>query len=154
MATHRPTLDVLNAIEVASPCLVSWEHMHGNEHVRSCDQCQQRVYDLAEMTTADANELLGGAGSQPCVRFFRQRNGRVMTADSPAGLPGMIWRRLRRHAAWAASLFAVLFFPGCQTQGVPVRHIKPLKPQSAPIRDTLGSPDESAPPPSDPTEGR
>lgn len=136
MATHRPTLDVLNAIEVASPCAVSWEGMRGDERVRSCDQCQQRVYDLAEMTTAAANELLGSAGSQPCVRFYRGRDGQMVTADSPAGLPGMIWRRLRRHAAWAASLFAVLFFPGC-TQGLPARRIKP---QDTAAQDTLARP--------------
>lgn len=147
---HRPALDIVNTIEVISPCLVPWETMHGDERVRSCDRCQRQVFDLTEMSTAEAAAILEVAKHRPCVRFYRKRDGRIMIADGSAGLRGAIWRRLRRHIAWAASLFSFLFFPGCHTQGVPVRRIKP---HAVSVHETVTSPGESSPHPPLATEG-
>ncbi len=41
----------------------------------------------------------------------------VLTADGPACVRVRVWRGLRRRAAWAASLFAMLLLPACRTQG-------------------------------------
>jgi hypothetical protein len=107
--------------------------MEGDDRSRFCADCRQPVFDLSELTTAEAAKLLSITESPPCVRFHHGPDGRVMTADCPAGLRVAIWRRLRRRAAWGASLFAVLFLQACRaaTLGTPVRSIKG---QAAPIQ--------------------
>ena len=51
----------------------------------------------------------------------RRPDGRVLTANCPGGLRVRVWQRLRRRAAWAASLFAFLLLPACQgVQGMMV----------------------------------
>jgi hypothetical protein len=116
-----PTLDALGALTVATPCAVPWREMHGDDRSRFCGQCRKPVYDLAAMTTAEAVALLAGPGGRPCVRLYRRADGRVMTADCPVGLRDRVWRWVRQRAAWAASLFALLFLPSCKTplQGLP-----------------------------------
>jgi hypothetical protein len=126
----------LNSITIASPCQVAWEGMDGDEQIRFCARCSRQVFDLSLLSTAEVTKLLDDEGGTPCVRLHRRSDGRVMTADGPVDVRDAILRRLRRHAAWAASLFALLFFPGCRsfvTQGFPVRHIEP--PPTAPRAD-------------------
>jgi hypothetical protein len=115
------SLDVLNSVTIDAPCSAPWSAMHGDDRSRFCADCRQPVFDLSELTTAEATKLLSNAESLPCVRLYRRTDGRVMTADCPIGVRGAIWRRLRRRAAWAASLFAVLFLQACRTmtQGFP-----------------------------------
>jgi hypothetical protein len=115
MAIPLPALDALDAITIATPCDIPWGEMRGDDRFRFCGQCRRQVFDLSAMTTAEAKELLGDPGNLPCVRLYRRPDGRVMTADCPVGLRTRIWRRLRRRAAWAASLFAMLFLPACKT---------------------------------------
>ncbi len=131
MANTEPPRHVLNTIAIDSPCSVPWDSMCGDNRVRYCNQCKQQVFDLTEMTTAEATKALDEAANTPCVRFLRGRDGRVMTTDGAAVVRKRIWRRLRRRAAWAASLFSVLFLPACVTQGMPVRYVKS---QGAPVR--------------------
>ena len=114
MAIPLPTLDPLDAITIATPCTVPWREMRGDERSRFCGQCQKRVYDLSALTTAEATELLGDQGNRPCIRLYRRPDGRVLTADCPVGLSNRVWLRLQKRAAWAASLFAMLFLPACK----------------------------------------
>ena len=116
MPVPLPTLDALDSITVATPCAVPWGAMRGDDRSRSCGQCRRQVFDLSAMTTAEAVALLAAPGDQPCVRLYRRPDGRVLTADCPAGLRVRVWRGLRRRAAWAASLFGLLVLPACQTQ--------------------------------------
>ena len=60
--------------------------------------------------------------------------------------PGCDWRRLRRRAAWAASLFAVLFLQACRTatQGFPVRYIQPDTHAQHGQEDRTGQPNPPA----------
>lgn len=85
-------------LRIASPCSVSWDSMNGDERVRMCAECKQNVYDLSALTEVEASELLASKGEGgACVRFYRRRDGRVMTADCPVGK-----RRARRRLAVAA----------------------------------------------------
>jgi len=116
------TVEALN-ITIASPCPASWDRMKGDEQVRHCDQCERHVYNLSEMSAAQAVALIQEKEGRLCVRLYRRADGSVMTADCPAGLRWRIWRWLRKRRAWAAALFAMLFLPGCPIgMGMPVVH--------------------------------
>src|SRR5262245_12503241 len=108
MPVPLPTLEGPKSLAIPTPCTVPWSEMRGNYRSRFCGQCQRRVFDLTAITTAEAKELLADPAGLPCVRLYRRPDGRVLTADCPAGLRVRIWRRVRRRAAWVASLFAVL----------------------------------------------
>ena len=111
------TVNELNGATIAAPCPVSWEKMRGDDRVRFCDQCQQHVYDLSEMTTAEALELIRRNDSRLCVQLYRRADGTVLTSDCPVGFRWRLWKKLRKRMAWAASLFAMLFLPGCPVGG-------------------------------------
>ena len=115
MPIPLPTLDVLNAITIPTHCPVPWEEMEGDDRTRHCAKCNERVHDVAALTTAEAVELLSIRGKPPCLRIYRRADGRVMTADCPTGKRERVWKWLRRRSAWTASLFAVLFLSGCRT---------------------------------------
>lgn len=96
---------LLQNVRVASPCSVNWDAMPGGERVRSCAQCNHKVYNLSEMPAADAAQLLRASEGRICVRFYRRSDGTVMTKDCPVGL-----RAVRQRMARAATLaFSTLF---------------------------------------------
>jgi hypothetical protein len=124
-------LRILNGMEIETPCLVPWGEIDGTGPTRSCEICQKNVFDLIELTTAEAAQILAESDALPCVRICRAPDGEIVTADSPMGFRMRVWRALQRRSGWAASLFVVLFLPGCQTllnscfqYGTPVRTIK------------------------------
>jgi hypothetical protein len=74
---------MLERVRIATPCRARWEDMAGDDVVRHCSRCGKDVYDLASMTTSEAEALLASDGQRPCVRLRRRRDGRVVTADCP-----------------------------------------------------------------------
>src|SRR5262245_21279679 len=76
----------LDVIRVASPCDVSWDSMPGTRRVRFCPQCQQNVYNLSEMTRAQAEELVEEHEGRMCVRLYRRADGTAVTRDCSLGL--------------------------------------------------------------------
>lgn len=122
-------LQILNKIEIETPCEISWSEIRGKGPVRSCQFCRKDVLDLIEWPTAEAARILSESDSMPCVRICRGPDGGIVTADNPIGIGMRVWRRLRRRSAWAASIFAFLFLPGCSafnalfSAGSPVRSI-------------------------------
>jgi hypothetical protein len=90
-------LPLLSRIRVASPCHERWDQMSGDERVRHCASCDKDVYDLSEMTSAEAEELLANVGEAACVRLHRRADGTVITADCPIGA-----KRKRRNR-WLAA---------------------------------------------------
>lgn len=74
---------LLKRVHVASPCAESWEAMPGGDTVRACDRCQHKVYNLSEMTAAEAETLLRETEGRLCVRFYRRADGTIMTKDCP-----------------------------------------------------------------------
>jgi hypothetical protein len=95
----------LDQVTVASPCKVPWDTMVGDDRVRYCDQCAQRVYNLSEMTAAEAQSFVAQPSDRMCIRFYRRFDGTMMTKDCPVGLRAF----RRRVAMFAAGIIAVVF---------------------------------------------
>ena len=102
-ARARVTLPMLSRVKVASPCHESWDRMSGDDRVRFCGQCEKSVFDLSAMTAEQAESLLREHGASLCVRFYKRRDGTVMTSDCPTGRRDKRRRRIAA-VAMAASL--------------------------------------------------
>ncbi|HLK99352.1 MAG TPA: hypothetical protein VK539_02165 [Myxococcaceae bacterium] len=100
----------LQQLRVASPCYERWDKMKGDERVRHCASCKLNVYNLSEMTKADAEELVGRTEGRLCVRFLRRWDGTVMTADCPVGV-SRARVRLASALVTAAAFVGVLLLP-------------------------------------------
>jgi len=87
----------LDSVRIAAPCPADWDSMYGNERVRFCDQCQLNVYNLSDMSKPEAERLIGQAEGRLCVRYYKRRDGSVITQNCPVGLRA-IKRRLSRIA--------------------------------------------------------
>jgi hypothetical protein len=87
---------ILSGLKIASPCREPWEAMTGDARVRHCASCQLNVYNLAELTTAEAERLILEREGRLCLRLLRRADGTVLTRDCPIGM-----RRARRRAAVA-----------------------------------------------------
>src|ERR1051325_5479284 len=97
----------LDNIRVAAPCSADWDSMFGNEQVRSCEQCHLNVYNLSEMSRVEAYRLINQTEGRLCVRFYRRRDGSIITRNCPVGLRA-IKRRLSRVATAVASFILSL----------------------------------------------
>ena len=95
---------LLGRVRVAAPCPASWAEMEGDERVRFCRLCRLNVYNLSEMTRAEAEALLARTEGRLCARLYRRADGTVITKDCPVGLRALR-RRVRRAAA---ALFAAV----------------------------------------------
>ena len=73
----------LDNIQVAKPCPVSWDSMSGDDRVRFCSDCRLNVYNLAGMTRREATDLIYLQEGRLCVRFFRRKDGMLVTRDCP-----------------------------------------------------------------------
>lgn len=99
-------LPLLSRVQIASPCSARWDEMMGDARVRHCASCDKDVYDLSEMTAADAEALLSREGPIACVRLHRRADGTVITADCPVGAKKK--RRRRMLAAGVAVASSVM----------------------------------------------
>ena len=87
----------LNHVRVAAPCPADWDQMIGSERMRFCGQCSLNVYNLSSMTRAEAESLIARNEERLCVRFYRRRDGSIITKDCPVGL-----RAIRRRISYVA----------------------------------------------------
>jgi len=97
----------LDNISIAAPCSADWDSMFGNERVRLCEQCHLNVYNLSEMSRVEADRLINQSEGRLCVRFYRRRDGSIITQNCPVGLRA-IKRRLSRLATAGASFLLSL----------------------------------------------
>jgi hypothetical protein len=122
MARFKSKLD---NVRVAAPCNVDWDTMYGNERVRFCDQCQLSVYNLSEMTKTEAERLVGNAEGRLCVRYYRRRDGSILTQNCPVGLRALRRRMSRISTAIGSTVLS--FFAGLGVYGlfgrIDVRHL-------------------------------
>ena len=102
--------DPLSCVGIASPCTADWDSMIGNDRTRFCSQCELNVFNLSAMTRAEAEHLIANAEARLCVRFYRRRDGSIITQDCPVGLRRLKLRRSRITKAVAAVVFG--FFAG------------------------------------------
>ncbi len=93
----QPT-DILNKIQIASPCPAQWELMDGNGRVRFCAQCSKNVYNLSEMSAEEATSLLQKTEGRLCVRLYRREDGTVLTQNCPVGAK-LAWAKLKSVTA-------------------------------------------------------
>lgn len=74
-------------LSIASPCSEKWDHMVGDDRVRHCSKCDKNVFNLSGMTAREIEGFLAHRGDKPCVRFFKRKDGTMLTADCPVGRP-------------------------------------------------------------------
>ncbi len=84
----------LRNVKVASPCSADWDRMIGDERARFCGQCELNVYNLSAMSTLEAESLIARTEGRLCIRYYRRKDGSIITQDCPVGL-----RKLKQHAA-------------------------------------------------------
>lgn len=99
--------DPLSNLKVASPCPADWDAMFGSERVRFCGECKLNVYNLSGMTRDEAESLIINTEGRLCVRFYRRRDGSILTQDCPVGW-AKVKHRARLFTTAAASLLMSL----------------------------------------------
>jgi hypothetical protein len=98
-------LPLLQNVQVASPCAASWDDMIGDERQRFCAACQKNVYNLSAMSEDEAEALIYETEGKLCARFYRRKDGTILTSDCPVGARRQRRRRLLiASGALAASL--------------------------------------------------
>lgn len=111
--TSSPTrfsLPVLDSISIATPCHADWDSMtpvDPSARVRHCASCDKNVYNLSEMTRADAEALLRAHEGRLCARLYRRDDGSVITADCPVGLAALRRRVVTGFTRAIAAVIAV-----------------------------------------------
>lgn len=111
MSINRKKFEV-NNIRVASPCSVSWETMSGDERVRRCHSCKLNIYNIAEMTSKEVENLITNREDRVCIRLYKRADGTVLTKDCPVGFRAYQKRAARFAGAALATvlgLFSVSF---------------------------------------------
>jgi|LNFM01.1.fsa_nt_gb hypothetical protein len=129
-SSKRRALPLLQRVYIASPCNVPWESMTGDERARLCASCSKTVYDLSQMTTADAEALLQAKGTDACLRIFRRFDGTVLTQDCPVGVEKK--KRARRRGVVAGVLAAT----AAATAGAAIASRAESKPPSQQLHTT------------------
>ena len=104
----KEQISSLNNLRIASPCRVGWESMDGDERTRFCSLCELHVYNISEMTTTQARDLIMNTEGRICARLFRRADGTVITRDCPVGL-----RAMRRRVARAAGAVFAAILSAC-----------------------------------------
>src|SRR5262249_41784693 len=126
---------LLDAVEVRSPCLMSWNAMAGDERVRHCSHCRQNVYNLSEMSRREAELLLKEHEGHVCVRYYRRSDGTVVTGDCQSKVSSLVRRRIALTVALVLSLLTGLFGVALysQSQGTRLGRVRHMLPR--PIHD-------------------
>jgi hypothetical protein len=102
--------NTLGRVRVAAPCEENWDEMRGDDRVRFCARCSQNVYNLSAMTRGEAERLVVGNEGRICVRFYRRKDGTILTRNCPAGLIKL--RRRVSRVATATAAAAISFLAG------------------------------------------
>lgn len=97
----------LEEIKIARPCRADWNAMTGDQQARFCGSCHKNVYDISQMSRADAEQLIAEKEGKLCLRLYRRADGTVMTQDCPVGI-----RVAQKPFKWLAAGFAALVGSG------------------------------------------
>lgn len=87
--------NLLNVVDVATPCPADWDSMTGDDRSRFCGQCRKHVYNLSAMSASDAVDLIREKETDLCIRIYRRNDGTVLNGDCPVGA-GRVWKRTKR----------------------------------------------------------
>ncbi len=81
-------MKTLENIRIASPCRADWNEMTGDDRVRTCAACAKQVFNLSEMTRAEAEAVLAEKHGNLCARYYQRQDGTIMLADCTIGGSG------------------------------------------------------------------
>jgi hypothetical protein len=81
-------MKTLENLRTASPCRADWNEMTGDDRVRSCASCAKQVFNLSEMTRAEAEAVIAENNGQLCARYYQRADGTIMLADCTVGGSG------------------------------------------------------------------
>jgi hypothetical protein len=131
----------LNGLHVASPCSANWDDMWGNDRVRFCGHCNLNVYNLSRMSKAEAEHVVASTEGRLCARFYRRKDGTILTQDCPVGLAAFKQRVNRIGVAVMSSVLSLFasfggmwLFGGKSTGSTPE------------VMGTIAVPEEKLPP--------
>jgi uncharacterized lipoprotein NlpE involved in copper resistance len=93
---------------IASPCTADWNRMAGDDRVRHCAECNLNVYNFAELTRAEIDDLVATREGRLCARLYRRADGTLITKDCPVGFQMKVSRVSRiAGAALTAAMTAI-----------------------------------------------
>jgi hypothetical protein len=126
----------LDKLYIAAPCNAKWEDMQGDERVRMCSQCAKNVYNISDMSKGEAEDFLQVHGVAVCMRFYKRRDGTIITDDCPVGLRKLRngFRFLAKVAASVAAFAISVAFACAKELGC-----KPRQTQARAIQTDFGS---------------
>lgn len=134
----RDRLPSLDELRVAAPCPADWAAMSGDARVRHCGACKRNVYDLSELTRAEAEALILEKEGRLCVRFYRRADGTILFGNCAVG----VWRRRRRVlvSAVVAFVFGLSLIPRRAPEPAPRPAMsgKPWVPDYSGLTATMG----------------
>jgi len=96
----------LSKIKIAAPCKAEWRFMYGDDRVRFCGQCNLNVYNLSSLAREEAEDLIRRTEGQLCVRFYRRKDGTILTRNCPVGLRAIKEKVSRISTAVAAVILS------------------------------------------------
>ena len=99
-------------IRIAAPCNAEWKWMYGNDRVRFCGQCSQNVFNLSTMTTEEAEDLIRRTEGTLCVRFYRRRDGSILTRNCSVGIQAIKDKFTRTRTHIIAAMLSFLGYLG------------------------------------------
>lgn len=135
--------DRLNALRIVTPCSVPWSSMKGDDAVRFCGKCSKNVYNVAELTRAEALELVERAEGRVCMQLSWRRDGTLATGDCWARL-----RRARRRGLLALlAALPVILVTQLWSQAFGLRALAGIFDRRPALGRTMGEPMPMPPPP-------
>lgn len=72
-------INLLDSIQVETPCEQDWKTMRGNDAVRFCDHCAKDIHNLSKMTRKQARKLVAQSNGNLCIRYTRRPDGKIQT---------------------------------------------------------------------------
>jgi len=115
-ARAKARLPIFDNLKVAAPCHAPWDKMTGDARVRHCGDCNKNVYNLSNMTRAEAEAVIVTHEGKLCVRYYQRKDGTILFADCAVGVK----QRRRRRLIVAAG--ATLVAAGAATAALFVAH--------------------------------
>src|SRR5262249_26122451 len=78
-------------------------------------ECKLNVYNLSEMTPAEAERLIARREGRLCVHYYCRADGTILTRNCPRGLRA-VGERISRIAAAVLSAITTVAFAGAQNR--------------------------------------
>lgn len=76
--------DPLSNLVLSYPCPINWESMEGDERERFCKKCSKNVFNITDMSKAEANKFLQErTDTGLCVQFYLRPDGTIKTDNCP-----------------------------------------------------------------------